>query len=171
MQNSITGILLIFFLWAPIVTFLHELGHATSALLVTRAPIEVKLGKAPRRYHFRLGRLRFSLGTTLNPLLLSTGFCTWDGTRIGHWAHIFILLSGPMASWHQLVVYSVLAYYWQGTFAGWLMQLASFMALSSLALTIFPWRYPHWWGGYGGTSSDGLAVVGHFRALRAARRA
>jgi len=167
MQNPIVAILIILFVWGPIVTFIHELGHAFNALLITRQPVYVQLGKMPRRYRFGIGQLRFEMGPTWNPILLSTGICTWQSARLGHWGHIFILLGGPLASWHQLLLYGSMAYYWGDSFGGWMMQLASWMALSSLTLTIIPMRYPKWWGYYGGTRSDGLAIVHRLRALRA----
>lgn len=148
------------------------MGHAFSAMLLTRRPIHISLGKRPNRYHFKLGQLRIGVGPSFNPALMAAGYCSWphDDGRIGHWGHVFVLLSGPLASWHQLVLYSGLAFYWQGSVAGWLMQLASWMAFSSLALTIIPMRYPAWMGGYAGMKSDALAVVDHLRAIRAARQ-
>lgn len=157
------------FFWAPIVTLLHELGHAISAMLLTRRPILVEVGRRPTRLRFALGQLQINFGPSWNPLLLAAGSCSWPRTGISHWGHVFVLLSGPLASWHQLLFYNGMAVYLGDSLGGWMMQLATIMAFSSLAFTCIPMRYPAWMGGIGGRESDAMAAVAHLKAIRAAR--
>ena len=169
MEKPIIAIILILFVFGPLVTLIHELGHALHALLVTRKPIYVYVGGRPANQRLRFGRLVIGMGPTLNPLELSTGVTTWPRDGIGHWGHVFILIGGPLASWHQLLFYNYLAVRWNDTQAGWVMQIAVVMAFSSLLLTIIPLEYPAWLLPQGTRKNDARRMVDHLRAIRAER--
>ena len=166
MQNPIVAVVVIVFVFGPLVTLLHELGHASIAIFLTKKPIHVYVGRRPSAHRFKFGRVVVNIGLSLNPIVMTSGLTTWPREGIGHWGHIFALMGGPWASWHQLLLFNWLAYHWEGTFEGWLMNLATFVAFSSLVLTTFPMQYPAWMGANAGLKNDARHIVDHLRAIR-----
>lgn len=169
MENPIFGILLLVFVIGPLVIFLHEVGHAIHALFVTRRPIHIHLGRRVPQHVYRIGRVVLHIGWTWNPLIMTSGRTTWPRDGIGHWGHVWVLMGGPSSSWHQMLLYNYLAFRWQSSDIGWLMQLAALMAFCSLLVTIIPMRFPAWLGEYAGQQNDASRAVDHLRALRAER--
>lgn len=164
MTSLIVGLVAFVLLWfvvAPVLTLLHELGHAAAALMLTRRPVTVILGDC--RHRPDLAHVRGAWGRLAFRARLPSGwvgFCDRDDQALSSRRAATIVLSGPAASLALALELSVVANGLRDapplvqTVSVW----AAFGALLQFLATIVPWRYPRWWGGgaYGGIASDGL---------------
>lgn len=152
----------IWFITAPIVTLLHELGHAIAALLLTGGNVRVWLGSWDQEPHFNIGRLYARIA----PLGGFTGFYNYDAGNYGPAARAIIILSGPATS--LLLVIGALGFGTTGPISEtWLgsnlIVLVGYPAIGQLFVTAIPMRYPAGWGEYAGMASDGLRLIRLFR--------
>ncbi len=83
-----------------ITVFVHELGHAIPALLLSKNKVEVYIGSygdPEKSLIFSLGR--FKIFFKYNPFLWSQGLCTHSGFKFDPFVSAFIiLLGGPLFS-------------------------------------------------------------------------
>lgn len=164
------GFLIVFFvLWivvGPLLTFLHELGHAGAALVFTDDWVRIEMGSQGLVASMTLGRLALQLrfGTGF------VGYFWYGGSPAGTWQRIAIQAAGPIVS----LLIAIVSY-------GFIFSLESppdvvrtvlFWtgngALIQFLVTAIPIRYPGWWYGYAGMASDGERIR---RALRQRHRA
>jgi Peptidase family M50 len=59
--NAIGPGVVVFFVVFPLLTLVHELGHAAVGLVQTEGLVQIRVGRAPRRIRGRVGRLAFEL--------------------------------------------------------------------------------------------------------------
>ncbi len=136
----------------PMLTLLHELGHALVALMFGRGPVQIRLGRAAPSRLMTIGRLQISSAM----LPLGVGRCVWPGGLTAR-AEAVALLMGPITS----ALLSVGLWRLSAQAGGvWRADLLACAAMSGLqaVFTIVPMRYPSWFGGYAGQRSDGLKV-------------
>lgn len=146
----------------PCLTLLHELGHASAALLLTDSDVTVILGAgsairadAAYRLAWKWGRLQF----VLHPFSTFFGFCRW-GKSDSWWKTILICGAGPLFSLAAAALIWLLDTAVQpelGVFDN-LPQWAGGYAFIVFLLTALPLRYPSWWGAYKGRDSDGMRI-------------
>ncbi len=161
---AISG-LLFWLLIIPLITLLHELGHAAAALLLSDEPVTVVLGDyrqretSPRKLDAQAGRLRY----VLQPLSSFTGFYIWSHDNTSHRNQILVNLAGPVV----LLLLALLLWYLDTSLTiealSPLLYWSGIMVFWQFILTILPIRYPRWMGAYSGYASDGLRV---YRLLR-----
>lgn len=153
-------VLVVLLVGVPLVTFLHELGHAVVAALAVGGRVTVVQGPAPARLVFSIWRFDVRLHGPVRPYQGMVGWAIWgphpDGRR-----HALALAAGPLvsglcASACLLGAYEVSS---QRLLLGLLAVAATLQTLS----TALPLRYGRWCGVYAGEASDGLRIR---RALR-----
>lgn len=154
------------FIVTPITTFLHELAHAFSAHYFTGQPVTIRMGifSAP------FTKLQWGW------LQIEIGFPWVSGKVYGEaWQPLTpfqrMISAGvaPLTSLGILVLMSVLAYTSrQGDFL-WKMftQYSATFVFIEVLLTAIPMRYPKWFPGHGGNTSDGYKVLENWKLYRA----
>tara|TARA_Y100001934_G_scaffold252301_1_gene316227 strand:+ start:837 stop:1361 length:525 start_codon:yes stop_codon:yes gene_type:complete len=82
--------------WAlrPVATFLHEMGHALLALLLTSEPVQTRMGASFEKPLFRLGRL----GVAFSFRRGFSGFTGYDRESLGKGALLAVIAAGPVVS-------------------------------------------------------------------------
>jgi hypothetical protein len=145
------------FVTGPLLTLLHELGHAVVPLLRTEQAVHVWLGRAPYWREFHLGRL------TLRVAVPSTifGGCDWEG-QLNKAEFVATALLGPITSAACCVLLYAMAIHVSGFMHHVLIGSAAFAAFQAV-FTLLPLRYPAWLGQYSRMPSDGMSAL---RALR-----
>jgi hypothetical protein len=146
----------------PFLTLAHELGHALVGVALTDEEVNAVVGG-----NAGVEAVGERLRVVFHPAAFRTpwyGVCWFDGdVTLPARTQVAFSLAGP-------AVTAALAV---GLFAAvplvdwWVVRAGLVGLLSSqvvvLAVTLFPVRYPSWWGGYAGLESDGLQA---WRALR-----
>jgi hypothetical protein len=167
---AVLALLLAWLVGIPLLTLLHELGHALTALALSHQPIHVFLGTTPRQIRqrgreekpiFCLGKLAFSL--SLVGLPFGVGWARWPA-NLSWRRSVLTLLAGPVTTLLCLVVVSLTTLVLRPAahpsaiqsgaydFFLWLLLLAG---LQFLACAL-PVQYPAFWvGALAGLSSDG----------------
>ncbi len=146
----------------PVVTTLHELGHAMTALMLTRGDVRIWVGTGKKQPRWSLGRLHLSL--TYRPGF--TGFYRFAGS-VSRSARAAIQAAGPLTS--LAAAAAVLgAGNLLGTAGHWLGEsiivVFAYAAIGQFLATAIPWRYPRGWGEYAGQASDGLRLLHTLRS-------
>jgi hypothetical protein len=158
-METLINVLVFGLLVVPLLTLLHELGHAAPALLFTDKPVTVVLGR--REAVERPGALRFQLGRLRYVIMPGRGygFCL-------HHAPDSRLKSALISSGGPLASFGVMLLAW-GLDSSFQPELGIFHALpywigmgafAQFVITALPMRYPFWMGPYAGTTSDGLKI-------------
>ena len=82
------------YIFRPFATFIHEIGHAFIAWILTKEQIQLKVGYGKQFFSCRINRIKiyFSLH---NMVIGSTGFCD---SNLSPLKTIIILLAGPLFS-------------------------------------------------------------------------
>ncbi|WP_160648006.1 site-2 protease family protein [Chengkuizengella marina] len=154
MKVLVTFILIIT-VYAPIATFIHELGHAFVALFNTNKEINIKLGKGTRSLNMTLGRIK----------VMIYPFSGWSGiTYVEHFKNlnykIIFYLSGPIFSIVlSLTCYKLLDMTSNMYILNYSLKQIMVCSLLQFLLTIIPMRYNNFTGGGYATKSDGLRIM------------
>lgn len=140
----------------PLLTLVHELGHALVAAAVIGGPVAVLQGPEPRRLVFSVWRLELRLHGLGSPLRAWVGWARWPShpSRV---RHALALAGGPAAS---LVASAGLVFgaaQVHGSPRAALLLLAADAGLQALSSSV-PVRYPAFSGAYAGAASDGLKI-------------
>ena len=149
---ALTGLL-----WAPVLFFVHELGHALAALVLTDGRVAIGLGHPSSGDSLRIARtdLRLSLRSCF-----AGGWASYDPERLWRGRHeAWIALAGPVSSFLAGVVLTALALTMADahpTFAGILL-IGGAGACGHGAFTGLPIRYAAG-SGAAGAESDGMAA-------------
>lgn len=138
----------------PLVTLLHELGHAVAAALAVRGRVTVVQGPAPARLRFSVWRLDFRLHGPIAPHQGMVGWAMWGAHR-ARWRHAVAYAAGPLASGACAAGCLLGAGDVPPLWATALELLAVLSALQMLSSGL-PLRYGRWFGSYAGEASDGL---------------
>lgn len=138
----------------PLVTLLHELGHAVAAALAVRGRVTVVQGPAPARLRFSVWRLDLRLHGPVGPHQGMVGWAMW-GPHQSRWRHAVAYAAGPLVSGACAVGCLVGAGDVPRLGATSLELLAALATLQALSSGL-PVRYGRWFGAYAGEASDGL---------------
>jgi hypothetical protein len=138
----------------PILTFLHELGHAIFALTFTNGQVEIRIGSFENKHiSFKIGRLE----VYLNKFSPFVGFVHWSGIPQEKYKRILIHLGGPIASVLVVLLFTILASKSENTYLKIFLLSFIYGSFSQLLGTIIPMTYKH--GAYKGETSDGYKVI------------
>lgn len=158
----ILSIFLLFLVIIPIITFIHELGHAIPALLFTKEKVLIRLGKRKNTKaskNLKISRLTIEF-SSFSPI---TGFTFWDDSKMNINQLLITYLGGPLIS-----LLLALLFYFLSNNATFFSQ--SFMAfvgnwfLFQFAITAIPMYYPSFMGDYKGVESDGMRILHLFKS-------
>jgi hypothetical protein len=150
--------LFFWFVAAPAVTFLHELGHGVSATLVTAGRTTIVQGADPPLLRFCLGRLNFRLRPIVGPRHAFFGYVDYDDADVSRLRSIAITAAGPAAS--LLVGGALLAVALPADgFGARLAWIGATAAAYQFVMSAVPMRYGRFAGLYAGWNSDGLSIV------------
>lgn len=140
----------------PVVTLLHELGHAVAAALAVGGRVTVVQGPAPARLTVSVWRLDLRLHGPIGPHQGMIGWAMW-GPHQSRWRHAVAMAAGPLVSGLCAAGCLLAA---ANTSAPWHLAfdlLAGASALQTLSSGL-PVRYGRWFGAYAGQASDGLRI-------------
>ncbi len=147
----------------PICTALHEAGHASMILLLTKQKVTFQFGARGSKWELHWRRLAVDVHFVD---LLGLGFCRYhleDKARLSPRQDLWITLAGPLASLFVALVCGIL--YWTSNGAD------PWMGFTAINLAIFlnasiPWVYPQWQGVQAGVPSDGRQVMDLIQRLK-----
>jgi len=154
LDHAIFYALLTWLVIVPLLTLLHELGHACTAIMLTGQRVVVQMGKRPGIVRFRLGKIDFHF----RPSALPVGFYEMtDWQRATRQQLAWIALAGPLTSLLLMALCAALAIasYNIDDSLYFLSSGAAFIALAQFLFSMSPLRYPRWMGSYAGHWSDG----------------
>ena len=140
----------------PVVTLLHELGHAVAAALAVGGRVTVVQGPAPARLTASIWRLDLRLH---GPIAPHQGMIGWAmrGPHQARWRHAVAMAAGPLVSGlcaaGCLFAAGSVPSLWRSALD--LLAGASTLQMLSSGL---PLRYGRWCGEYAGQASDGLRI-------------
>jgi hypothetical protein len=107
--DFVVAVVLTATVFLPLLTLLHELGHAVVALRVTTGAVHVDVGRQPALVRLRLGRLF----VTFSPLpprgVPFAGVCMYQRSSRRPLAELALLLAGPGVNALATLVLGVLA--------------------------------------------------------------
>ncbi len=139
---------------SPILTFLHELGHATPTL-VSGKKATIVLGNSDRKLNFKIRNLELNI--SLLPSYI--GFCYWP-EELSRKEKLISLISGPLVS----LIISIFCFYFilkpdlpPETYSI-LIGLTTLSFIQFLT-TAIPMHYPSFMSGYAGLPSDGFQIM------------
>ncbi|CAM3651370.1 hypothetical protein [Parendozoicomonas haliclonae] len=147
------GFAIIGLLVMPLMTFLHELGHALPILASgNKAHIVMGTGDSPLTLTFN--NLKISLSPTI-----STSFCYWEESLTQRTA-LLALIAGPLTS--LLISMTCIFVYFRfstsAELSGLLLCIAGITFFQFL-FTAIPMHYPSFMGAYAGAPSDGYQIL------------
>ncbi|MGB0383903.1 MAG: hypothetical protein ACPGWR_03685 [Ardenticatenaceae bacterium] len=149
----IINLLILWLIILPLATFIHELGHALAALIVTSSDVTIQLGTDKNALRFHCRRLTIILK-------LGTGFvgCVWvtKTDQLTPSQLIPIYLAGPLASILSSLLFG---FVYSTLITERPLLIFAYACFWQFIATIIPIRYPRWWWGYSGYASDGLRLV------------
>lgn len=144
----------------PAALFLHELGHAIP-IVATDGRAHIVIGSSDGWTRV-IGPIRVTVGTEGIWSPLYYGYCSWEGVR-SRPVRAIGLLAGPGMTLLVVAATGVatsvveresLRFAVVGLFYN-----QAFLAI----ITLFPMKYPSWWGLYAGRSSDGHKLLSLLR--------
>lgn len=154
LDHAIFYALLTWLVIVPLLTLLHELGHACMAIVLTKQRVLVQMGRRPAAVRLRLGKLDLHLRLSALPV----GFYELsDWQRASRQQLAWIALAGPLTSLLMMALCAAAALISQGRDDSlyFLSSGAALIALGQLCFSLVPLRYPRWLGTYAGHWSDG----------------
>jgi len=148
--------LILLFLIIPLITLIHEAGHALAGLAVGARHVTIQLGGQTEPVWSRnWGRVRLSL---MSWAPLWVGFAKMDDVpSMTPRQRALVSLAGPVTSLILVILLSITAFLTRQDSSGLvraLVQQADLVAFLQLLTTAIPIRYPRWMGAYAGHSSD-----------------
>lgn len=157
--------LILLFLIIPLLTLIHEAGHALAGLAVGARHVTIQLGGQKEPVWSRnWGRVRLSL---MSWAPLWVGFAKMDDVPpITPRQRALVSLAGPITSLMLVILLALTAFFTRldsSYLVRALTQQAAFTAFLQLLTTAIPMRYPPQMGAYAGHSSDMQRVI---QALR-----
>lgn len=148
---------LVYVIFIPILTIIHELGHAIPALIFTQDRVEVDIGNGDLKKQITFKRLSIKINRYKSFADISYGLVTCT-TINNRFKSILVSLGGPFSS---LIVSILLYVYLMNAELPYILMI-SFNALLTFSafqflLTIFPIKY--FYPPYKGYTSDGYNVL------------
>jgi hypothetical protein len=142
----------------PLLTLLHELGHAVPAALLTGRRVMVNQGARPSLLRFSLWRLDFRLRPLVGFRTAWFGFYESEAEDVSRAKRAVIAGAGPATSLLAFFALSLLAASLPYP-ASWFVWSAGIGALIQFLVTALPLRYGRVFGPYSGRISDGRRIV------------
>lgn len=140
----------------PVVTLLHELGHAVAAALAVGGRVTVVQGPAPARLRVSFWRLDLRLHGPIAPHQGMIGWAIW-GPHQARWRHAIAIAAGPLVSGlcaaGCLYAAPDVPVFWRTA-----LDLLAFSSTLQMLSSGLPMRYGRWCGSYAGQASDGLRI-------------
>ena len=121
----------------PVLTLLHELGHAAFALSVTSGDVHIQVGRSPELVRFRLGRLLVSFSPIPQRGVPFAGVCTYQRSNRSPLAELGLVLAGPAMNAVAAVVLGALALVTLSAVPMWLTATLTLGALESLVAFLY----------------------------------
>jgi hypothetical protein len=136
-------------------TIIHELGHAIPARIFSKDKVTIYIGVGNSKRNFKIGNLKV-LFRGFHPF---TGFASWDGNKLTRFGKIVATLGGPLVSLMVGMGSLLIAGKIANNALNNLFTFIAYYNLFQFIITAIPFKYPSWWGAYGGTTSDGYKVL------------
>jgi hypothetical protein len=160
--SNIISLLLWLLVGVPVCFLLHELGHASMVLLVTKQKVTFQFGvRGPKReFHFgRLTVLMFFEPTTF----LGARYYPENRAELSMSQVFWMALGGPLASLLFTCLFGVL--WWvTHTIDPW--RGLTLINLVNFLWTVIPQNYPEWQGAQAGIPNDGRQIIQLLKASR-----
>jgi hypothetical protein len=121
----------------PLLTLLHELGHAAVALRVTSGAVHVDIGRPPARVRLRVGRLFVTFSPVPPRGVPFAGVCMYQRSSRRPLAELALLLAGPAMNALAALVLGLLAFSTLHVGPMWLTVTLSSAALLSLVALLY----------------------------------
>jgi hypothetical protein len=154
---AVGAFLVAFFVAAPLLTLLHELGHV-AAVVLSGGRATVTQGREPSLLRFSMWRLDFRLRPLVDLGSAWFGFFHYEGERASRARRVLIIAAGPVTS---LLAYLALALLASGLSypVSWFVWAAATGAGVQVLVTALPIRYGRMFGHYRGSVSDGRRIL------------
>lgn len=149
--------IILFILIAQITTIAHELGHALSALILSKENIKIILGRRNNKNFKKIGLTRLNI--ELKGFDPFTGFVQINESKLTKFQKIMFYAGGPIVSLVLAIVLSLIISSIEHEVLKQIIVFSRNYQLLQFIATSIPMVYPKWWGGYGGNSSDGHAIL------------
>ena len=154
--------LLVYIIFTPMLTLLHELGHAVPALIFTKEEVIVNIGNSNLNKKIKLSRLIIKLNGYKSLVDVSYGYINWTPLDSNKIKAIIIILGGPLTS----LIVSILIYiYLINVSLPYiliiLLNALFYFSLFQFLLTILPMKY--FYKPYVGYTSDGYKILQHLK--------
>lgn len=149
---------LVYILFTPISTMIHELGHAIPALIFTKGDVSVNIGNSNIKKQLKFNRLVINIYGYRSIMDVSYGYINWEPID-SKLKSIIMIAGGPIAS---LFTSGLLYFSLYKLDLSYLMIIVfNAMCLFSLGqfiVTILPMKYSDN-GPYKGFTSDGYKIL------------
>jgi hypothetical protein len=140
----------------PLLTLIHEFGHALVAAVLIGGSVVVVQGPSPPRVRFSLVRLDVRLRGPSSVRGSTVGWTVW-GPHPDTWRHVAATAAGPLTSLVCLAAAVEGAAALHGAPSQFL-RLVMVAEAVSVVFTVLPVRYGRLFGAYAGHASDGLRI-------------
>lgn len=152
---------LVYIVFTPVLTIIHELGHAIPALLFTKTVVTVNIGNSNLDKKIKLNRLIINLNGYKSLADVSYGYVNWTPSD-NRFKVIFMILGGPITS----LLVSILLYIYLVNVSLPYVLMIAFNALFIFSvfqflLTALPIKY--FYNPYIRHTSDGYKVLQHLK--------
>lgn len=152
---------LVYIIFMPILTLLHELGHAIPALIFTNEEVTINIGNSNLNKQIKLNRLVIKINGYNSLVDVSYGYVNLAPLDT-KFKVVFMTLGGPLTS----LIVSILLYIYLINVSLPYVLMISFNALFIFSafqflLTIFPIKY--FYKPYVGHTSDGYKILQHLK--------
>ena len=159
--DFVISVLLYVLIAEPVCLLLHELGHATMALALTRQAITFQFGTRGPRRDFHLGRL--TLRVYFEPAMFLGSRYYIDRSEMTRSQVFWTLSGGPLASLGFTLLCGGL---WWATDGADPWVGLTVINLGNFLWTSIPWHYPKWQGAQAGIPNDALQLLYHLQQGR-----
>ena len=158
-MDTLPALLFSLFIVAPLLTLVHELGHAIPQLFWAKH-VTISLGAPRQSITIPIGKL--TITTSATPF--HRGVCQIAPT-LSPQQKAFVLLGGPLTSWGCYFLFSMAQNVDAPSFATYCLNFSATFSLVQALMTTIPCRYPKRLVGYSGQASDGLQLLKLLRTL------
>ncbi|MPM14209.1 hypothetical protein SDC9_60569 [bioreactor metagenome] len=151
--------LLLYILLMPILTFLHELGHAIVAILYTNDEVLIQIGNGTLDYNIKIRRLYIKFAGYKSLIQVAYGQVIWKN-ECTKFRKIIITAAGPVVSVLVFLLSTIILYkfYYSLNYKYTIiLRSISFYSLIQFLITAIPLKYKFY--PYKYMTSDGYKIV------------
>ncbi|EOS9898958.1 hypothetical protein ACNKV7_002137 [Vibrio cholerae] len=152
-MELVFGYALGFLVLMPLLTLMHELGHAIPQLCMKKKVV-IDLGGSSPIPIIKVSRLFIRIV----PFSTFHGFCSIS-SRLLRVGLVVTLLGGPLVTLLLAMLLNELRMVDAGQWFTFLASFGFYFTVFQLVFTLAPIKYPSFFGGYSGTKSDGLRIL------------